>query len=75
MGAITDENARTTTISLSFLEPGKIYQAIIYADDETADWKNNPMAYKISKQTVTSNSSITLKLAPCGGCAVSLKKL
>ena len=72
VGAITDENARTATVDLSFLDPGKKYNAIIYADADNADWQNNPEAYKISKRVVDSKMTLSLKLAPGGGCAVSL---
>lgn len=72
VGSITDENARETNINLNFLEKGKKYIATIYADGKDADWKNNPMAYMITKQTVDNKSSLSLKLAPGGGCAISL---
>ncbi len=72
LGAITDENARNTSVSLDFLEAGKKYTATIYADGEGADWKNNPQPYKISKQVVDSKTVLNLKLAPGGGCAISL---
>jgi hypothetical protein len=75
IGSITDENSRETTISLDFLDKGKKYIATIYADGKDADWKNNPMSYVISKQTVDSKSSLSLKLAPGGGCAISLMPL
>ncbi len=72
IGAITDENKRTATISLSFLDAGKKYKAIIYKDADNADWKNNPEAYTITTQTVTSASTLTIPLAPGGGAAVSV---
>ncbi len=71
LGAITDENARTTNIKLNFLDNNKKYTAVIYADAPNADWKNNPGAYVISKKVVDSNSTLALQLAPGGGCAVS----
>jgi len=71
LGAITDENPRTSTINLDFLDAGKQYTATIYADAADADWQNNPGKYVITKQVVNSKSSLTLKLAPGGGCAVS----
>lgn len=74
IGGITDENSRESDISLSFLDPGKSYQAIIYADGDDADWEKNPMVYKISKQVVNSNSKLSIKLAPGGGYAISLKR-
>ena len=72
IGSITDENARETKINLDFLDKGKKYIATIYADGKNADWKNNPMEYMISKQTVDGKSVLSLKLAPGGGCAISL---
>ncbi len=72
IGSITDENARETKINLDFLDKGKKYMATIYADGKDADWKNNPMEYVIKKQTVDSKSVLLLKLAPGGGCAISL---
>ncbi len=75
IGSITDENRREISINFDFLDKGKKYTAIIYADGDNADWKNNPMVYNISKQTVTSLSMVNLKLAPGGGCAISLKRI
>jgi hypothetical protein len=71
LGAITDENARESKVSLNFLTPGKKYKAVIYQDGKNADWKNNPKSYQIKTQTVTAKSSLALKLAPGGGTAVS----
>lgn len=73
LGAITDENARKSEIKLDFLTKGKKYKAIIYEDAKDADWKNNPIAYKISTIEVTSKSKIKLNLAPGGGTAISLE--
>jgi hypothetical protein len=73
LGAITDENARKTKVALSFLTKGKKYKAIIYEDAKDADWKTNPIAYKIRTLVVTSNSKINLNLAPGGGTAISFE--
>ncbi|MFV8361331.1 glycoside hydrolase family 97 protein [Flavobacterium sp. LS1P3] len=73
LGAITDENARTSEIKLDFLTKGKKYKVIIYEDAKNADWKNNPIAYKISTMTVSSKSKIKLNLAPGGGTAISFE--
>ncbi|MDO7845155.1 glycoside hydrolase family 97 protein [Hymenobacter sp. M29] len=73
LGSITDENARQQPIKLDFLTPGQRYEAIIYADGPGADWQKNPMAYRITKQVVTSKSALRLQLAPGGGAAVSFK--
>ena len=71
LGGITDEQGRTTDIPLSFLDKGKKYTAIIYADAPDADFQKNPEAYRITKQTVDANSSLHLVLANGGGVAVS----
>ena len=73
LGAITDENARNSTINLDFLTKGKKYKATIYADAKDADWKANPIAYKISTLTVTSKSKLKLNLAAGGGTAISFQ--
>lgn len=73
LGAITDENARTSTAALNFLDAGKNYVATLYLDGDKAHWDNNPMEYKIQKFIVTSNTTLKLKLAAGGGAAVSLK--
>lgn len=71
LGAITDENARNFTTSLSFLDADKKYVAAIYRDADNADWKDNPEAYVIEKFLVDSKTMLRLKLAPGGGTAIS----
>ena len=39
VGGITDENARVSTFTLDFLEPGKEYVATLYADAKDADYE------------------------------------
>jgi hypothetical protein len=75
LGAITDENARKSEIKLDFLSKGKKYKAIIYEDAKDADWKNNPIAYKIRTIVVTNKSKINLNLAPGGGTAISFEPI
>ena len=74
VGGITDENGRTAIIPFNFLDEKTWYVATIYGDAANADWKANPMAYKIQKVLVTSKSVLKQKLAPGGGVAISLKK-
>ena len=64
--------ARTSTITLDFLEKGKKYEATIYADAADADYKTNPQAYKISKQKVTNKTKLQLRTAAGGGYAISI---
>jgi hypothetical protein len=89
VGGITDENAREVKVKLDFLKPGVKYEATIYADAKDANGipddssllpphaslKYNPQAYTITKKTVTSKTVLKLKMAPCGGFAISLRSL
>jgi len=72
LGTITDENSRSTSVPLDFLDIGKKYVVTIYRDADNADWKNNPEAYTIEQYIVTNKSSLKLKLAAGGGAAVSI---
>ncbi|TMO45006.1 glycoside hydrolase family 97 protein [Pseudoalteromonas ruthenica] len=75
LGAITDEQARDITIKLDFLDPGKRFEAQIYADGEDAEWVNNPYSMDIHTENVSSQDSLTLRLAPSGGTAIRFKAL
>lgn len=72
VGGITNEQGRTTTLNLDFLDDGKTYNATLYQDGDQADWDKNPTDYTIEKLEVTKASTLDLKLAPGGGFAISL---
>lgn len=44
-------------------------------DAKDADWKKNPIAYKITTIVVTNTSKINLNLAPGGGTAISFEPI
>ena len=73
VGGVTDENAREVSVKLDFLQPGVRYEAIIYADAPDADYEKNPQAYTITRQTVTCETVLNLRMARGGGFAVSLR--
>ncbi|MBD5300040.1 MAG: glycoside hydrolase family 97 protein [Bacteroides sp.] len=75
VGAITDENARTAEIDLSFLPAGEKYVATIYEDAPDAHWKDNPQAYRIRTVNVKPGMKLKQPLAPGGGAAIQIKKL
>ena len=90
IGGVTDENAREVEVKLDFLKPGVKYEATIYADAKDASgwvsdvhigWEAaqkegyNPKAYTITKKTVTKKSKLKLRMAPCGGFAVSIREI
>lgn len=74
IGAITDENKRTSTANLNFLEAKKKYIATLYCDAANSHWKENPMTYEIKKVLVDATTVLKLNLAAGGGAAVSLKE-
>ena len=74
VGGVTDENAREVTVKLEFLTPGLEYEAALYADAPDADCDTNRQAYTITRSTVTSADSMTVKMARGGGFALSLRE-
>ena len=70
-GGVTDDNKRTLEVPMNFLEPGKTYEATIYADAENADYKEAPQAYRIWKQDVTASDVLSMTMARGGGFAIS----
>ena len=70
-GGVTDDQKRTLEVPMNFLEAGKTYEATIYADAEDADYKENPQAYRIWKQNVTSEDVLSMTMARGGGFAIS----
>ncbi|MEO8564118.1 MAG: glycoside hydrolase family 97 protein [bacterium] len=75
IGAITDEVARTFTVPLDFLTPGKRYEAEIYADGPGANWRSNPLPVTISRRAVTSATRLTVSLAAGGGQAIRIREV
>ena len=72
VGNVNGTEKRSTKIKLDFLDKGKNYEAVMYADAKEAHFKTNPQAYTISKQKVNSKSELNLTSAPGGGFAVSI---
>ena len=70
VGCTSGENGHASTLSLDFLEPGKKYEATIYADAPDAHYQNNPQAYVISKKKVDAKTRLKMKAAPGGGYAI-----
>ena len=71
LGAITDENARTLQIPLTFLDPGRKYVAEIYRDgDNASDQGDARFDIVIEKKKVTLTDTLTVRMAPGGGEAI-----
>ena len=76
LGAITDENARTLSVALDFLAPGRRYEAQIYRDGDHADDHGDArFDIVIEKKIVTAADRLSLRLAPGGGEAIRFKAL
>ena len=75
LGTTTNQEARTLQIPLTFLEKDKQYKAVIYADGEDADWKNNPTSYRIEEKIVSASDVLEVVMAKGGGQAVYFSPL
>jgi alpha-glucosidase len=73
VGAITDEEARTFEVPLSFLAPGRAYVAEVYADGPGAHWRDNPLPVAISSRPVNAGTRLRVALAPGGGQAIRIR--
>ena len=74
MGSVAGYDARTSTVTLDFLDPNEVYVAKIYADADNAHYKTNPQAYTIREVRCTSKSTLKQFVAAGGGYAVSFRK-
>ena len=72
VGGITNENKRSTSVNLDFLDKDVTYVATLYADGKDADYIDNPTSYQIKKGLVTVKSKIKVDMARSGGFAISL---
>lgn len=73
VGGVSDEEERTVTFSLDFLPEYRNYNATIYRDGDDAHWQGYRESYSIDKQVVSKDSTLTVRMAPGGGFAISLK--
>lgn len=68
VGAGTNSEARTLTLSLDFLEAGKTYLMTTYADKIDS---SDPEDIVITTKKVTSDDSISIAMLPAGGQAIT----
>lgn len=73
LGAITDENARTLDVPLSFLGKGK-WMAQIYEDTPQTSYETSPETYQYREVEVSAKDVLSLRLATSGGCAIRFIK-
>jgi alpha-glucosidase len=70
LGSLTDENPRSLSVGLNFLDAGRRYRAEIYRDAPTSNYTTNRTDIVIEQREVTSGDVLTLNLAPGGGQAI-----
>lgn len=75
VGCTAGEGGHESALTFGFLQPGKQYEAVIYADAKDADWETNPQAYTVSRKKVTNKTKLNLKAANGGGYAISIKEI
>ena len=74
VGNVTGCEDHESCIDFSFLDPGKVYVATVYADAPDANYLTNPQAYTIKEYRCTSKSSFTQKAVEGGGYAISFRE-
>ncbi len=75
VGCTAAENGHKSLVSFDFLDPERKYEAVIYADAPDSHYITNPETYKITRKKITSKTKLTLRAAPGGGYAISIKPL
>jgi len=75
IGSVTDEEARTVSAPLTFLDPDVNYVAEIYRDGDGADCFGDPYPLIVEKKRVGHVDTLTLRLAPGGGQAIRFRAL
>jgi alpha-glucosidase len=72
VGTTTNAEARSLDVPLHFLDEGTTYVAHVYEDAPSADYQDDPHAYRIRRGLVTSADTITAAMGRSGGQAVRL---
>ena len=70
LGSITNEKGRSMTVSFSFLEPNKSYDATIYKDPNGGGWLKNPEEVVIENMVVDYTTLYKMTLPEGGGQAI-----
>jgi glucan 1,4-alpha-glucosidase len=73
VGSVNNQQERTLQLRCGFLEPGMVYEALIYQDAADAHGVRNPEAYTIDTATVKRGDVVPAKMALGGGHAMILR--
>ena len=74
IGGVTDETGRRIQLNLDFLPDGA-YEAAIYADSDTAHYRDEQFGIVKQKKHVGKNDILDIYMAPGGGFAIRIKRL
>jgi len=72
VGSMTDEQPRTLSVPLRFLERGTSYVATVYADAPATDLETNPNELQVTRSIVDRHDTLSVRLAGGGGQAIQL---
>lgn len=75
VGSTAGENDRRSEISLDFLDPGRKYEATIYADAPDANTVDGQKRYTITTRKVNAKTRLRLDAKAGGGYAISIKAI
>jgi alpha-glucosidase len=70
LGSITNDDPRTLTIEMSFLDKDKEYVATIYKDPADGGWKTRPEEILIDNMIFNNGDSYDIVLPSGGGQAI-----
>ncbi|GAA4781156.1 glycoside hydrolase family 97 protein [Stakelama sediminis] len=73
VGGVTNDQARTVTLDLAFLDPGKTYRAKIWRDAPDADFRKDTRHKDIIEtRAVRKGDRWSVRMAPGGGFAIRI---
>ncbi|AKP53182.1 glycoside hydrolase family 97 protein [Cyclobacterium amurskyense] len=75
VGSLSNREARSITLDLSFLSKDEKYEAILYEDAENSNFLTNKESYIIRRQAVDANTKLVVRMAEGGGHVVYIKRI
>ena len=75
IGSTAGTADRRSEITLDFLDPGRKYEATIYAEAPDANTTDGQQRYTITKRKVNSKTRLKINEVAGGGYAISVKAL
>lgn len=73
VGSVINEHGGTRDIQMDFLNPGTVYDMTLYEDAPDSHFENNKEAYRVREMKVTSTDTVSVTMAPGGGCSMVIR--